>query len=188
MPPSSQDREGRAQPPASPHREAAGLDAAPGPRGRFVVLDQARARALTSWCAEIIPAGPGRPSAAETGAAEYADQVCSASPLLRSALIGAVDDLNQCADGRFGQLFADGTRQQRVAALTALEAAQPGAFEFVRGLAYEAYYSDPAILAGLEVATGWRASNVLTGSAMAPLDESLLSRVRSLPPGYRRED
>lgn len=74
-----------------------------------------------------------------------------------------------------------------IAALGGLEAAKPGAFELVRDLVYEAYYADPAVLARLELATGRRASNVLTDSAMAVLDESLLSRVRSLPPGDRRE-
>jgi Gluconate 2-dehydrogenase subunit 3 len=185
MPPSGPDGEREAQPPPGRDHEAAGAGA--GPRGRFVGLDRDRARALTSWCAEIIPAGRGRPSAADVAAAEYADQVCSASPPLRRALIGAVDDLDRCARGLSGQPFADGTRRHRIAALAALEAANPGAFGLVKGLVYEAYYADPAVLAQLERATGWRASNVLTGSAMAALDESLLRRVRSLPPGYRRE-
>lgn len=187
MQPSGLDTGHGAVPPPSPDREAAGHDVVPGRRGRFWVLDQYRAHVLSCWCAEIIPAGPGRPSAADVGAAEYADQVCAASPALRRALIGAVDGLDHCARNSCGRPFAECTRQERVAAAAALQAAEPDAFDLVKGLAYEAYYSDPAVLASLERTTGWRAGNALTGSAMDALDESLLSRVRSLPPGYRTE-
>jgi hypothetical protein len=50
---------------------------------------------------------------------------------------------------------------------------------------YEAYYGHPAVLAALEIETGWRGTAPMTGSEMAPFDESALARVRKLPPRYR---
>lgn len=153
--------------------------------GPFAVLDQDRARVLAVWCAELIPARAGRPSAAQAGAAEYIDTVCSASPVLRCALIVAVDELDAAATDQHGQPFANCRAAQRAATLETFAGADPDSFELVRGLAYEAYYSTPMVLADLERVTGWRAANAVTGSPMAPFDEALLDRVRSLPPGYR---
>jgi Gluconate 2-dehydrogenase subunit 3 len=153
--------------------------------GGFTSLDPARAEVLTCWCAELIPAGAGRPSAAEAGAAEYADRLCSGEPSLREDLTAAADLLDADARARHGCHFSDCASAQRTESLRALEADQPVLFELVRTLVYEAYYSAPAVLAALERATGWRAANSLTGSAMPPFDDRLLERVRSLPPGYR---
>lgn len=157
----------------------------PADNAPFTLLDPARARLLTCWCAELIPAAPGRPSAADAGAAEYADRICSSDPLLRDGLTRAVDHLDADARSRHGRRFPDCTSAQRTESLRALEAGEPALFGLVQGLVYEAYYSAPPVLDALERATGWRSANTLTGSAMAPFDEGLLDRVRSLPRGYR---
>jgi Gluconate 2-dehydrogenase subunit 3 len=169
----------------SPEREASGADVLTGTRGLFTVLDQARARVLTCWCAELIPAAANRPSAADVGAAEYTDRVCASSGLLRAALISAVDRLDADARDRSGCEFADCSSARRTDSLHALAADEPALFALVLNLVYEAYYSTPSVLAELERATGWRAANALHGSAMAAFDESLLEHVRSLPRGYR---
>jgi Gluconate 2-dehydrogenase subunit 3 len=152
---------------------------------RCTLLDPARVRLLTCWCAELIPAAPGRPSAADAGAAEYAERVCSSDPSLRDDLTRAVDQLDADARSRHGRRFPDCTGAQRTESLRALEAAGPALFGLVQALVYEAYYSASPVLDALERATGWRSANTLTGSAMEPFDEGLLDRVRSLPPAYR---
>jgi len=131
------------------------------------------------------PAAPGRPSAADMGAAEYTDGLCSPSPALRAALISAIARLNAHAIEMSGNAFDSCAADVRVEASHALESAEPSIFDFVRGLVNEAYYPAPVVLAALEHATGWRSGNALTGSQMDPFDESLLERVRSPPPGYR---
>lgn len=157
----------------------------PGSRGRFTVLDRARARTLSAWCAELIPAVQGRPSAAGIGAAEYADAVCARSPAMRAALVRAVRGLDARARQLSGQPFAECPASVRIECLHAFEREAPEPFGLVLGLVYEAYYSAPPVLAALEQATGWRSSNVLTGSQMSPFDPDLLARVRSLPRRYR---
>ena len=160
----------------------------PGARGRFTVLDGARARTLTAWCAELIPAARGRPSAADIGAAEYADAVWARSPASRAALVRAVHGLDARARQLAGQPFAECPASLRIECLHAFKREFPEPFELVLGLAYEAYYSAPPVLAALERTTGWRSSNVLTGSQMPPFDMDLLARVRSLPRHYRETD
>ena len=181
------DRSGPSRPPASVAAEAAGVDVPVpvyGPMS-FAVLDPERAALLEQWCADLIPAGAGRPSAAQAGAPRYIDRVCSSSPVLRCALVVALDALAAAAARQHGRPFAQSGPAQRAAVLEAFSAADPHAFGMIKGLTYEAYYATPMVLAGLERATGWRATNAVTGGHMDPFDESLLDRVRSQPPGYR---
>jgi hypothetical protein len=70
--------------------------------------------------------------------------------------------------------------------LRALELEDPVAFGMVRDFTYEAYYGNPQVLAVLERETGWRSANSTEGGSMDPFDESLLARVRTLPPTYKR--
>jgi len=183
----SPDRSGPARPPASAAAEAAGVDVPVPVYGpvSYAVLDPERAALLEQWCADLIPAGAGRPSAAQAGAPRYIDRVCSSSPVLRCALVVALDALAAAAAGQHGRPFAQCSAAQRTAVLEAFSAADPHAFGLIRGLTYEAYYATPTVLAGLERATGWRATNTVAGGPMDPFDESLLDRVRTLPSGYR---
>jgi hypothetical protein len=151
----------------------------------YGVLDPERAALLEQWCADLIPAGAGRPSAAQAGAPRYIDRVCSSSPVLRCALVVALDALAAAAARQHDRPFAQCSPVQRAAVLEAFASADPHAFGMIKGLTYEAYYATPMVLAVLERATGWRAANALTGGPMDPFDEALLDRVRSLPAGYR---
>lgn len=171
--------------PPNPDREASGVDVPVPVDGQFAVLDRARGALLTQWCAELIPAQGDRPSAAQAGAAGYVNRVCASSPVLRCALIVAVDGLAAASLQQHGQPFVACTSAQRSATLDRFEAADPPAFGLVKKLTYEAYYATPMVLADLERSTGWRASNAVSGSPMTPFDESALDRVRALQPGYR---
>jgi hypothetical protein len=55
----------------------------------------------------------------------------------------------------------------------------------VRDLTYEAYYAHPRVLAALQRDLAWDGLAPTRGSEMEPFDESLLSRVKTLPPLYR---
>ena len=152
----------------------------------FAVLDPARGATLRAWCATLIPAGAGRPDAGEIGAAEYIDATVLKVPSLRPALLHALDALERAATGTAQRPFADCAMDERERLVREFHAADDSdAFSMVSDFTYEAYYGHPAVLAALEIETGWRGTAPMTGSEMAPFDESALARVRKLPARYR---
>ncbi len=71
--------------------------------------------------------------------------------------------------------------------LRAFEANDPlDAFPMVRDLTYEAYYAHPRVLDVLERETGWRYEVAISGGELEPFDESLLARMRTVPPRWRK--
>jgi hypothetical protein len=103
-------------------------------------------------------------------------------------LVVAIDRLATRAAIAYQQDYSKCTDDQSRECIEALERDDPDSFRILLALVYEAYYSDPGVLTELERVTGWRSTNVMTGSEMAPFDASLLVRVRSLPPAYRTVD
>jgi gluconate 2-dehydrogenase subunit 3-like protein len=155
------------------------------PRG-FAVLDPERAATLRAWTSTLIPAGPGRPDAGAVGAAEYIDATVSKVPALRPALLGALDVVERIAQDKARRPFAQCTAEERERLLREFQLAdEADAFQMVSDFTFEAYYGHPDVLAALESATGWRAGNPMTGSAMEPFDTNQLARVKSLAPRWR---
>jgi gluconate 2-dehydrogenase subunit 3-like protein len=155
------------------------------PRG-FVVLDPVRAAVLRAWTSALIPARGARPAAGEVGAAEYIDATAHRAPLIRAGLLAAIDAIEREARVRSGVAFADAEVAAQTNILRDLEASRHGAvFAMVRDLTYEAYYAHPRVLDALEAETGWRYANAFAGSRMEPFDETLLARMKALPPRYR---
>ena len=75
----------------------------------------------------------------------------------------------------------------QTALLTALESAQPEAFEAVLKACYAAYYTDPEIRRILEEKTGYEARPPQPeGYQLPPFDESLLEPVRARGPIWRK--
>jgi hypothetical protein len=152
----------------------------------FAVLDVARAAVLRAWCATLIPAGAVRLDAGEVGAAEYIDATVLKVPSLRPALLHALDALERAAMATADRPFAECTIDERERLLREFQAADDSdAFSMISDFTYEAYYGHPAVLAALEVETGWRGTAPMTGSEMAPFDENALARVKKLPARYR---
>jgi hypothetical protein len=152
----------------------------------FAVLDAARAATLRAWSATLIPAGAGRPDAGEIGAAEYIDATVLKVPSLRPALLHALDAVERAAASKVHRSFAACTIDERERLLREFQASDDtDAFSMISDFTYEAYYGHPAVLAALEIETGWRGTAPMTGSKMAPFDESALARVRKLPLRYR---
>jgi hypothetical protein len=155
------------------------------PRG-FDVLDPERAATLKAWTATLIPEGPGRPDAGAVGAAEYIDATVSKVPSLRPALLHALERIEVIAQSKARRAFAECTQDERERLLRELQRDDDtDAFQMVSDFTYEAYYGHPDVIASLEAATGWRASNPMTGSAMEPFDADQLARVKSLAPRWR---
>jgi hypothetical protein len=152
----------------------------------FTVLDAARAATLRAWSATLIPAGATRPDAGEVGAAEYIDATVLKVPSLRPALLHALDALEQAAATKIHRPFAECTIDERERLLREFQASDDSdAFSMISDFTYEAYYGHPAVLAALEIETGWRGTAPMTGSELAPFEESALARVKKLPARYR---
>lgn len=158
-----------------PARSAA---AAPG-------IDQSSRAALLAAVDEIIPGGGPMPPASGAGALAYlerrrANEAAFAKSL--DALLEALDGL--CRDAS-GAAFGSAGREQRIAALRALESSKPPLFAELRDATYEAYYTNPEV---------WRLIGYDFRSAPRPtaplpeFDEALLARVRRMPPLYRKAD
>jgi Gluconate 2-dehydrogenase subunit 3 len=156
-----------------------------GVRREFVVLDAGRAATLRAWTATLIPAAGARPDAGSVGAAEYIDATVHLVPSIRPALLHAIDSLEALAREKTAKAFTECAGQEREDVLRQFQAADDtDAFNMVNDFTYEAYYGNPQVLAAMEKENGWRGAVPMTGTVMAPFDESSLARVRTLPPRY----
>jgi len=151
----------------------------------FKVLDPQRAAWLRGWVECLVPPRHGRPSAAEIGAAEYIDATVDTAGGLRETLLRAIDRLQALAVVSVGEEFASADLDERTRAVRALELEdRSGGFDMVRDLTYEAYYAHPVVLAALHRELGWDGVAPTRGGEMEAFDESLLQRVKKLPPRY----
>jgi len=152
----------------------------------FVLLSEAQQRTLAAWAERLIPAADSWPSADEVDAHMYADNSAARSPLLRSMLLRAVELVERQARAAHGHAFAEcdaGAREQLLGALT--EGEDAVLFDLVLELVFEGYYRDPRVLEVVEERTGFRVKAPVEGVALEPFDESLLERVKGLPPMFR---
>jgi hypothetical protein len=158
-----------------------------GVQREFAVLDPERAAILRAWVDTLIPASGERPAAGEVGAAEYIDATVFLTPRLRGVLLEGIDTVARLAVQRFGRELTGCSEAERTDVLRAFEASDHlDAFPMVRDLTYEAYYAHPRVLDALERETGWRYEVAFSGSRLEPFDETLLARMRSVPPRYRK--
>src|ERR1700716_5499 len=158
-----------------------------GEQRGFALLAPAGPATLKAWVATLIPAGRGRPDAGAVGAAEYIDATVSKVPSLRPTLLNALDVVDRIAQSKAQRAFADCTGDERERLLREFQRdGDADAFQMVSDFTYEAYYGHPDVLAALEAATGWKGLGPMKGGPMSPFDESLLERVRSLPPRWRK--
>ena len=153
-----------------------------------VSLSEAQGRVLAAWADRLIPAEGDWPGAGAVGAGVYADNAASRSPLLRAMLLRAVDLVEREALGRYGEGFAGCSDEQRAAILTDLEGSAEDAvlFDLVLELIFEGYYRAAPVLKVVEERTGFKVMGPVEGVRIEAFDESLLERVKGLPP-LRRE-
>lgn len=152
----------------------------------YLLLSEAQRLTLEAWAERLIPASGHWPSAADVNSGLYADNCAARSPLLRSMLLRAVDTAERLALAGPGRSFADCEAGQREKVLAEIEAGEDGRlFDLVLELVFEAYYRDPRVLEVVEKRTGFKVMAPVEGIALEPFDETLLDRVKGLPPMIR---
>jgi gluconate 2-dehydrogenase subunit 3-like protein len=152
----------------------------------FVILSATQQRTLAAWSERLIPAEGPWPSAAAVEADMYADNCAARSPLLRSMLLRAVDLVDREAREAHGAAFAESEEGQRDEVLRDLESGSDAVlFDLVLELVFEGYYRDPRVLEVVEERTGFKVMAPVEGIEIEPFDESLLERVKGLPPLIR---
>jgi hypothetical protein len=104
---------------------------------------------------------------------------------LAATVDGHVDTVRTTLD-ELGPEFASLDASEREARLRALEAGDPARFAVLKLLAYDAYYTHPAVLAVLEQRCGYPARPPQPdGHELEPFDESRLHRQRQREPFWR---
>jgi hypothetical protein len=152
----------------------------------YVLLSEVQRRTLAAWAERLIPAAGPWPSAADVDAQMYADNCAARSPLLRSMLLRAVDLVDRAARAAHGQGFADSSEDERDELLAEVEGGDDALlFDLVLELVFEGYYRAPAVLDVVEERTGFKVMAPVEGVELEPFDESLLKRVKGLPPLLR---
>jgi hypothetical protein len=146
----------------------------------FKMLDCERQKALAAWAAALIPCEGDWPSAEDAGAAAYADNCAALSPVLRRALIAAIDEASRLAAER-GCDFAELEPDAQVATLTTIDQEQSELFTLVLELVFEGYYRHPRVQRVIERRTGYEPAVAVSGIAQEPFDPATLDRVRELP-------
>jgi hypothetical protein len=131
---------------------------------------------------EIVPAGPGMPSASEAGCLDYLGGESVKDAGLRAELSAGLQGAQAAASAAFGRDFERLEPAERVAVLRRFADADPVSFRALRDAVYEAYYTRPDV---------WRRLGYefygpeRSGPVPAPFDASVLARVRTLPALYR---
>jgi len=152
------------------------LDATPP---GFIVLDEKRGAALAALADALIPGDRHWPSAADTGAAQYADNSAARSGLQREALI-------RLADALLAATGAGSPEEAEVAAVAAAVEEEHGAlFQLGLELIFEGYYRDGRVQEVVEQRTGYLPTVPVTGMRMDPFDESRLEKVKERPSRVR---
>lgn len=152
----------------------------------FTLLDSRRASALEGLALALIPGDAHWPSAADAGAAAYADNVAARSPVLREALTRLADVLVAESDAHDPSPGPDGGGSASIA--RAVQEREPGLFEFALELIFEGYYRDRRVQEIVEQRTGYLPAVPVTGIRMTPFDESRLDGMRERPARVREVD
>lgn len=150
-------------------------------------MENARGGGLIGAVADrLIPGDGNWPAAGSTAAVPVVQRAVALHDARGAAVSAVLEGISGLA-ARRGGLFAWLPVPVRDAVLADVEA-QPGwarGFRMLYELVCEGYYTDAAVERIVRERTGFDAALPLTGVDLEPFDESLLDRVRSLPPSYR---
>ncbi len=133
---------------------------------------------------EIIPNTHGLPSASEAGGLGYINSIFQEYPELSQSLLELLKQLNGISLSNYKTDFENLDRNERIASLKTFELSRTESFEVLKNLIYESYYINETVwkLIGYQPFP-----TTSTGPQMEPFDETLLHRVKNLPPLYRHE-
>ncbi|HEX5418203.1 MAG TPA: gluconate 2-dehydrogenase subunit 3 family protein [Chloroflexota bacterium] len=147
------------------------------------ILTDTQHALLVATLNRLIPAEGDAPAAGSVGAAEAIEDEAAGSPSGRRGLVDGVNAIDLAAWRMLDRDFVDLDAAAQDDVLRAVEADQSAFFGFLVGRTYRAYYTNPAVLAALGIAS--RPPQPL-GYTLPPFDPSLLARVRERGPIYRR--
>ena len=127
----------------------------------------------------LLPANDEIPSAGQIGLISTVLRDAEWVPDLGEALRWLSDEIPGS--------FASASAEERLAVLTELEAAQPRLFGGVVNLAYNAYYTDPRVLALIERKSGFTATPPQPlGYEIEPFDPGVLTTIKDRQPFWRQ--
>jgi len=147
------------------------------------VLDNTQQDTLKLAIDEIIPANAKMPSASQVGGVRYIMEILDEMPDLIPLFEALIGEVNAVSISKFDIVFSKLKSDDRVTVLKSIEQNKPELFKVLKDFTYEAYYLNEKIwpLIGYEPhPTG------TLGPKMDPFDESLLNRVKNLPPMYTK--
>lgn len=147
-------------------------------------MDGDQHRTLSSILDELIPASAdgSLPGAGELGLAAHVAAAIERTPELGLTIEPGLAAARALARANHGRPFVELSREQKLAVVQALDAAQPGFIPTLVFHTYVGYYQHPRVVEALGMET--RPPHP-TGYAMEPNDLSLLDVVRRRPTLYR---
>lgn len=147
------------------------------------ILDNSQQEALKFAMDEIIPANEKMPSASQVGGVGYVMEILDEMPDLIPFFEAFIIEVNEVGVAKFDKDFSKLKNDDRISVLITIEQDKPELFKVFKDFTYEAYYLNEKVwpLIGYEPhPTG------TLGPKMEPFDESLLNRVKNLPPMYTK--
>lgn len=130
---------------------------------------------------EIIPANEKMPSASQIGSLEYVKGIIEELPELSPLFHGLIEEIESQSQLISGTGFATLNRKERINVLQSIEKSSPELFKTLKDFTYESYYTNEKIYSLINYdphPTG------TAGPEMDPFDDTLLDRVKTLPPIY----
>ena len=140
-------------------------------------LDKLQQETLKFAMDEIIPSNKKMPSASEVGGVTYILEIIKELPEIGPLFEGLIAQIDEMSNYNFSILSSE----ERITILKTIEKNKPELFKVLIDFTYESYYTNETIfpLIGYEPhPTGTK------GPIMEPFEESLLDRVKNLPPMY----
>jgi len=145
-------------------------------QGHWDFLSDSQARTLATICDQIVPAD-GFPSASQAGVLSYIDkQLARHYRRHRDEYRRGLEQAGLRSRSRFGRDLADGTPEQQLEIVSAIEREDHGFFELVRKHTFEGYYGSPRH-GGNREAVSWR----MLGLAEPPLQGRAQYDLRKQP-------
>ena len=124
-------------------------------QGNWDFLSDSQARTLAAICDQIVPAD-GFPSASQAGVLFYIDkQLARHYRRNRDDYRRGLEQAGLRSRSRFGRDLADGTQEQQLEIVRAIEREDHAFFELVRKHTFEGYYGSPRH-GGNRDAVSWR--------------------------------
>jgi hypothetical protein len=131
----------------------------------------------------MIPESDGMPSASQAGGLTYIESLMQRDKDVAADITKGLAVTEAFSERLFQRPYNQLERNDQIAVLKNMENTAPGVFDALRAYVYESYYTQPAIwkLIGYEL---YPTDHM--GPHLKPFDDSLLAKVRNMPPFHRQ--